>query len=296
MEGVQNRLSTAVSLVQKTKLFFKMIDFHETVFALPFAYVSAMLATNAKLTWTQAVWLLVAMVSGRSLAMAFNRMIDVEFDARNPRTADHIMPKGLLSRKEVMGSILACAAIFIYAAAQFNRLAVLLAPVAIFIMTFYSYTKRFTWTTHLILGVALGQVPVAAWLALTGSVPLPAWFLGAAVACWVAGFDIIFALQDMEADRAEGLHSIPVRFGLAQSLWWSRGLHLAAVIFFALTGVAIDANFYYWIGFTLVTLLLVVEQATIASLDLSRLNFAYFKVNGIVSIAFFIFTWLSIIF
>lgn len=278
----------------KIKLFFKMIDFHESIFALPFAFISAMLATNGSLTWGEAGWLLVAMVSGRSLAMAFNRMIDVEFDARNPRTANHIMPKGLLAKKEVIGAMILCGVFFVLAAAQFHWLALALSPIAIFIMTFYSYTKRFTWATHLVLGIALGQVPIAAWLALTGNIPAPAWFLGTAVACWVAGFDIIFALQDMEADKKEGLYSIPVRFGLSTSLWWSRGLHLLALIFFALTGMVVGADLFYWIGFSLITLLLVVEQSAIASLDMSKLNFAYFKINGFVSIAFFIFTWLSI--
>ncbi|MBO8125725.1 MAG: UbiA family prenyltransferase [Firmicutes bacterium] len=282
--------------MRKVKLFLKMIDFHESIFALPFAYISALLATGGQMTWSQAAWLLVAMVSGRSLAMAFNRMIDVEFDARNPRTADHIMPKGLLSKKEVTGAIILCAIIFVIAAAQFNLLTLMLSPVAIFIMTFYSFTKRFTWATHLILGVALGQVPIAAWLALTGGVEMPAWLLGAAVACWVAGFDIIFALQDMEADAKEGLYSIPVRFGLEKSLWWSRGLHLLALVFFALTGYAVGADFFYWIGFALVAILLAVEQGAMATLDLSRLNFAYFKVNGFISIAFFVFTWLSLVF
>ncbi len=278
----------------KVKLFFKMIDFHESIFALPFAFISAMLATNGQLSWGEVFWLLVAMVSGRSLAMAFNRMIDVEFDARNPRTANNIMPSGRLTKREVTAAIVFCGVLFVIAAAQFNWLTLVLSPIAIFIMTFYSYTKRFTWTTHLVLGVAMAQVPIAAWLALTGSIPAPAWLLGAAVGCWIAGFDIIFALQDMEADRAEGLHSIPVRFGLANSLWWSRGLHLLALIFFAWVGYLMQANYFYWIGFGLVTLLLIIEQAAMATLDMSRLNFAYFKVNGVVSVAFFVFTWLSI--
>lgn len=280
--------------MRKVKLFFKMIDFHESIFALPFAFVSALLATNGRLSWHEVFWLLVAMVSGRSLAMAFNRLVDVEFDARNPRTANNIMPAGLLTKREVIAAIILCGVLFVIAAAQFNRLTLILSPVAIFIMTFYSYTKRFTWTTHLFLGVAMAQVPIAVWLALTGSIPAPAWLLGAAVGCWIAGFDIIFALQDMEADRAEGLHSIPVRFGLANSLWWSRGLHLLALIFFAWVGSLVQANHFYWIGYGLVALLLIIEQAAMASLDMSRLNFAYFKVNGVVSVAFFIFTWLAI--
>lgn len=276
---------------EKIMLFFKMIDFHETIFAMPFAYTGALLGSWGGVSWAQIGWITLAMVGARTVAMAFNRMIDVEFDARNPRTANAIMPRGLLSRAEVWGGIILAAALFFYAAAQLAPWCLPLSPLALIFITFYSYTKRFTWLTHYILGLALSLAPLGGWLAVANHLPYAAFTLGLGVAFWVAGFDIIFALQDAEADRAEGLYSIPARFGIPKALVWSSWSHVLTVVFFAATGLLLNLAWPYWIGVGVMSLLLIIEHRLLSPDDLSLLHTAYFRVNGLISVVFLAFTW-----
>ncbi|MDI3281244.1 MAG: UbiA-like polyprenyltransferase [Bacillota bacterium] len=294
MSEAAETLSPPRTVREKVVLYLRMIDFHESVFSLPFAFVGALLGSQGRLTAWQVFWIVVAMVGARTVALAFNRLIDVEFDARNPRTAGAILPRGLLSRGEVWLGILLAAGAYFLAAAQLNRLCLLLSPLALAFIMFYSYTKRFTWWTHGVLGLALGLSPVAGWLAVAGRIELPALVLGLAVATWVAGFDIIFALQDEEADRQEGLYSIPAVFGRRAALIWSAAFHLLTVAFFAGAGLLLRLNLFYWLGVLLAAALLTVEHLIISVRDLSRLHTAYFRVNGLVSLLFLLCTWAAV--
>ncbi|HHW13337.1 MAG TPA: UbiA family prenyltransferase, partial [Firmicutes bacterium] len=248
---VPEELAQDRSLVGRFRLFLRMIDFHESVFSLPFALSSAILAADWRgygITAREVFWVVVAMVAARSVAMATNRVVDVEYDRRNPRTARAIFPRGLLKAGEVWAFVAFFVLVFLLAAAQFNPLCLWLSPFALAWITLYSYAKRFTWLVHLWLGLSLGLAPLAAWLALTGGLAWPPILLGLAVAFWVGGFDIIFALQDKEADEREGLYSIPVRFGIGGALRLSAGSHALAAAFFIATGLAARLAWPYWLG------------------------------------------------
>jgi 4-hydroxybenzoate polyprenyltransferase len=291
---VPEALAQDRSLAGRSRLFLRMIDFHESVFSLPFALAAAVLASAWRgngITLRELFWLVVVMVAARSVALATNRVVDVEYDRRNPRTAQAIFPRGLLAAGEVWAFVAFFTALFLFAAWQFNPLCFWLSPLALAWIVVYSFVKRFTWLVHLWLGLSLGLAPVAGWLALAGRLTWTPVFLGLAVTFWVTGFDVIFALQDKEADEREGLYSIPVRFGIGGALRLSAAAHLLTVVFFLATGLTAGLGWPYWVGVAAIAALLFAEHAMLSEHDLSRLHSAYFRVNGLVSTVFLLFTW-----
>ena len=267
----------------------EMIKWEHSVFALPFALIGAMLAAGGLPRPMQLVWIIVCMVAARSAAMAFNRWADSELDEKNPRTRSRAIPAGLLSRAFVGGFTLVMAAIFVLSAAQLNRLTLELSPVALAVLFFYSYTKRFTRWSHLALGLALGIAPAAAWIAVRGSLDPRILILTLAVMFWVAGFDLLYACQDAAHDRANGLFSVPAAWGVTAAFWIARLLHvlmLALLLWlvqaFALGGFALA-------GVAVVAALLLYEHLIVSPGDLRRLNAAFFTMNGVISVVFFCF-------
>ena len=281
-----------MQLVEKIRNYGSLVRFSHTVFALPFALASVALAwPSHPVTLRNLLWILIAMVSARSAAMAFNRLVDRRFDAHNPRTENWELPQGTVKVWEAVLLTVMSAAIFVYAAYQINLICFLLSPVALAILFFYSLTKRFTWASHLFLGLALSLAPMGAWLAVAGS-PIDLlelatpFFLGLAVLFWLAGFDIIYALQDLEFDRKEGLRSIPVRFGIAGALRLSSLFHVCTVIFLAAVGLSAQMGVVYWFGFVIVSIILFWEHRLVTPTDLSRINRAFFDFNAYVSVGY----------
>jgi 4-hydroxybenzoate polyprenyltransferase len=269
--------------------FASLVKIEHTVFALPFAYVGAFLAVDGVPSARDLLWITVAMAGARSLAMALNRLVDAEIDARNPRTAARELPAGLLSRRHVVAFALASLAVFLVAVWQLDPLVRYLWPIPVLGFAIYPYLKRWTWLSHLWLGAVDGLAPVGGWVAVTGELPLEAWLVGAAVACWVAGFDLFYSLLDLEVDRREGLHSWATRFGVEGVFVGARVLHAATVLLLAAAGVMLDVGLPYWIGVAALAALLAYEHSLIRPGDLRRLNAAFFTVNGIVSLTFFAF-------
>lgn len=273
------------TIVKNTRLTLEMIKIEHTLFALPFAFLGAVLAANGLPTLRQFLWIIVAMVGARSTAMAFNRIADRKIDARNPRTATRAIPAGLLSVEFVWAFTIASAALFLLAAAMLNRLTLILAPVALASILFYSFTKRFTQFSHLILGWCLSIAPTGAWIAVRGDIgsPVPL-LLSLVVLLWTAGFDVLYACQDFEFDRNEGLRSIPAKVGIERALWIARGLHGTA--FLALVWLFVSTNLGP-IAFTGVLVtggLLLYQHRLVRANDLSRLNAAFFTTNAFVSV------------
>jgi 4-hydroxybenzoate polyprenyltransferase len=285
---------------KKLRLTLEMIKFEHSVFALPFALTGALLALRAsafnteRLGWRIA-WIVVAMVAARSAAMAFNRLADHEIDARNPRTRMRQLPSGALTRGFAWAFVLASCAVFFLAAAQLNALCLKLAPLALAIVLFYSYTKRFTSFSHLVLGFSLGIAPAAAWIAIRGSLDPRILLLTAAVTCWTAGFDIIYACQDYAFDSAEGLHSIPRALGIARALRVAQTLHVLMIVSLAALVASLGLGGFAMAGVAAVAALLVYEHRLVKPNDLSRVNAAFFTMNGYVSVLFFLF-WAADIF
>jgi 4-hydroxybenzoate polyprenyltransferase len=269
--------------------FASLVKIEHTVFALPFAYVGAFLAVDGVPNASDLLWITVAMAGARSLAMALNRLVDAEIDARNPRTAARELPAGLLSRRHVVAFALASLAVFLVAVWQLDPLVRYLWPIPVLGFAIYPYLKRWTWLSHLWLGAVDGLAPVGGWVAVTGELPLEAWLVGAAVACWVAGFDLFYSLLDLEVDRREGLHSWATRFGVGGVFVGARALHVATVVLLAAAGAMLDIGLLYWLGVAAVAALLAYEHSLIRPGDLRRLNAAFFTVNGIVSLTFFAF-------
>jgi 4-hydroxybenzoate polyprenyltransferase len=283
-------------LLEKLHSYAALVRFSHTVFALPFAMSSVALAwPKHPVTLRALVWILVAMVGARTAAMGFNRLVDREFDALNPRTAGWELPRGRVRVWEAIALTSVAASVFGLAAYQLNWICFVLSPVALAIVFFYSLTKRFTWASHLFLGVALALAPIGAWLAVAGTpidlaelfVP---FYLGLAVVFWLAGFDIIYSLQDREFDRTQGLYSIPVRFGVAAALQLSTLFHLGTIAFLALVGLTAAMGVIYWLGFLAVALVLFWEHRIVKPEDLSRINRAFFDLNAYVSIGYFLAT------
>jgi len=276
----------------RIRIVLEMIKFEHSVFALPFALVGALLAARVGgglPTWRQIFWIVVAMVSARSAAMTMNRIADLEFDRRNPRTQSRALPTGELSIGFAwMFTLLACAALIV-AAWQLNPLALKLSPVALAVLFFYSYTKRFTTWSHFVLGFCLGMSPAAAWIAIRGSLDLRMLVLCAAVTLWVGGFDVLYACQDIEFDKAEGLHSIPKRFGIAGALWAARGAHAAMVALLIWLAWSFQLAWPAWAGIAVVAALLGYEHSLVKADDLSKINAAFFTVNGYISLLFLLF-------
>jgi 4-hydroxybenzoate polyprenyltransferase len=278
--------SPAVSTVlRNTRLTLEMIKIEHTLFALPFAFLGAVLAANGLPTLRQLLWIVVAMVGARSTAMAFNRLADRRFDARNPRTAMRALPAGLLSVSFVWAFTIASAMLFLLAAAMLNRLTLILAPVALASVLLYSLTKRWTQLSHIVLGWCLSIAPTGAWIAVRGEFgsPVPL-LLSLVVLLWTAGFDVLYACQDYDFDRGEGLYSIPARFGIARALWISRGLHAAA--FLALVALYLVSGLgpLALIGVAATAALLLYQHRLVKADDLGRLNAAFFTTNAFVSV------------
>lgn len=277
-----------------------MIKFEHSVFALPFALTGALLAwresgfPHENLLW-KLIWIMVAMVAARSVAMAFNRLLDADIDARNPRTKGRHLPAGLLSRRFAWGFIILWTVVFLGASAALNPLCLKLAPLALAIVMFYSYTKRFTHFAHLVLGFSLGIAPAAAWIAMRGTLDTRILWLTAAVTFWTAGFDIIYACQDYTFDVATGLHSIPQRFGIGGGLWIARLLHVGMLACLIVLVRAFGLGAWAWSGIAAVAGLLLWEHRLVRAGDLSRIDAAFFTMNGYISILFFLF-WAADIF
>ncbi len=272
-----------------------MVKIEHTIFALPFALLGAFLAAHGFPHPAQIGWILLAMVGARSAAMAFNRLIDLPFDARNPRTADRALPRGLLSRSFVFFFMVASSLVLVFAASMLNRLSLMLSPLALAIVFFYSYTKRFTWLTHVFLGVSLACAPIGAWIAVRGDLRPAPLILGLAVILWVSGFDIIYSCQDVEFDSREHLYSIPKRFGVAAALWISAIVHLVMIGVLALLFWQEGLGVISLAGLGLVAALLAYEHCLVRPSDLSRINAAFFTVNGWISVLLFVTTSLDLL-
>ena len=266
-----------------------MIKWEHSIFALPFALCGAMLAAGGLPTWRQLVWIIVAMVSARSAAMAFNRLADASIDAENPRTATRALPVGLLTPGFVATFVCLACGVFVLAAAQLNRLTLMLSPIALAVVLLYSYTKRYTRWSHLFLGLALGIAPAAAWIAVRGSLDPRILLLTAAVTFWVGGFDVIYACQDYEFDRSHGLHSVPRHMGIHSALWVARIFHLVMLGLLIALIVVFELGKVAMIGVMVTASLLAYEHSLVQHDDLSKLNAAFFTMNGVISVAFFAF-------
>jgi 4-hydroxybenzoate polyprenyltransferase len=275
---------------RQTRIILEMIKFEHTVFALPFALIAMLLAAGGMPPVRTLVWVLVAMVGARSSAMAFNRLVDLEFDRRNPRTAVRALPAGQLTPVHVWAFVLVTTGLFLAAAWQLNTLALMLSPVALGVIWGYSFTKRFTHLCHVFLGLAIGIAPSAAWIAVRGRLDWAPVLLTGAVMLWVGGFDIIYSCQDADFDRSAGLRSIPARFGVAGALTISRLMHAGSVLLLLALPRLLPLGAAYLVGVIAAAGLLIYEQSLVRADDLSRVNAAFFTVNGWVSIGLLVFT------
>jgi len=266
--------------------FARLVKIEHTVFALPFAYVGAFLAVNTTPSAHDLLWISLAMVGARSLAMALNRLIDAGLDARNPRTAGRELPSGQLTPPQVALFSAAALALFLLAVWQLAPKTHYLWPIPVAGFVVYPYLKRFTWLCHFLLGAVDGLAPVGAWVAITNHLPWQAWMLDAAVALWVAGFDLFYSLHDVEIDRAQGLHSIATRFGVRGAFTGARLAHAATVACLVAAGLGLRVGVLYWIGVAAVAVLLVYEHALVRPGDLRRLDAAFFTMNGVISLVF----------
>jgi len=278
-----------VPFLRSLRVTLEMIKWEHSIFALPFALCGAFLAAGGIPAWRQLGWIMVAMVAARSAAMAFNRLADASIDATNPRTQSRALPAGALSKQFVAVFVVISCAVFVLAAWQLNRLTLLLAPVALVVVLLYSYTKRITRWSHLVLGFSLGIAPAAAWIAVRGSLDPHILLLTAAVMFWVAGFDILYACQDYEFDKQTGLHSVPRHWGISRALWVARVFHIVMLVFLALLLSAFGLGKLAAIGVAAVAAVLIYEHALVSSEDLSKLNAAFFTMNGVISVIFFAF-------
>jgi len=272
----------------------EMVKIEHTLFALPFALLGAFFAARGLPAFSQVGWILLAMVGARSAAMAFNRLVDLPFDAKNPRTAGRALPQKQLSKRFVAAFTVVSSAAFVWAAAMLNPLALKLSPIALAIILLYSYMKRFTWGTHFFLGLALACAPIGAWVAIRGTLTAVPLILGLAVVLWVAGFDIIYSCQDVVFDQAETLYSIPKRFGVKRALWISGLLHACMVILLALLFRKLGLGVLSLAGLGLVTILLAYEHSLVRPSDLSRVNAAFFTINGWISVLLFVITGIDV--
>lgn len=281
------------SLYQRVTLYLKMIKFSHSIFALPFAFTGAIMAASGLPPVRDVFWIIVAMAGARSGAMGFNRIIDREIDARNPRTTNRELPAGKIDLKSAVFFTLLSFLLFIAAAYMLNPLCLKLSPLAIVIVIIYSYTKRFTWASHFVLGLALSVAPVGAWIAIKGTFNIEILPLSLAVVFWLTGFDTLYALQDIEFDKAAGLYSIPQRFGIKKALYLARLFHFITVLLLVFTGLILNRGFYYLVGMAIVAALFIYEHSIVTPRDQSRLNIAFFNMNGYISVTAFVFTLLD---
>lgn len=278
------------TVAERLRLSAELVTFQHTLFALPFAFMGMLLAADGQPTLHQGLFITLAMVGARTAAMAFNRLADERFDRLNPRTASRPLPSGRLSRAWAIGLLAAATALFLASAAALNRLCLLLSPLALAIVLTYSLTKRFTTLTHLHLGASLSLAPIGAWIAVTGELALPSIILGSAVMLWTAGFDIIYACQDVEFDQRAGLHSLPARLGIARALRLSSLLHALMVIALLGLPLTLPLGWPYGIGVVVVALILAVEHRLVRPGDLRRVNAAFFAANGWISVGLLVAT------
>jgi 4-hydroxybenzoate polyprenyltransferase len=275
------------ALVRYPRLFASLVKVEHTVFALPFAYIGAFLAVDGVPRAHDIFWITVAMVGARSLAMALNRLIDAGIDARNPRTAGRELPRGVLRPWQVLLFSLASLAVFLVAVYQLAPIVRWLWPIPVAAFVIYPYLKRWSWVSHFWLGAVDGLAPLGAWAAITNELPWEAWALGGAVAFWVAGFDLFYALFDLDIDRAQGLHSLPARFGVGATFAGARLCHAATVACLVAAGLGLPVDALYWIGVAAVAGLLLYEHSLVSPRDRRRLDMAFFTMNGVISVTFF---------
>lgn len=286
-------------MIRKIAIILEMIKFEHTIFVLPFAYLGSLLGSievyHHLPTWSQIGWITLAMVGARSAAMALNRLIDRQIDAKNPRTRGRAIPEGKIGIPMVWVFTIFSLFLLFISTTQLNSLVVKLCPIAVFFLLIYSYTKRFTWACHFFLGVATALGPIGGWLATTGSFNAKAFLLFGIVACWISGFDIIYACQDVEFDRKEKLHSIPARFGVGPALLISSFLHVGTAAGLILLFFLSHLNVWFGIGIVFGILILLYEHMIISKDDLSRLDTAFFTMNGMISILLFVFALMGVL-
>lgn len=281
-------------MLQKIKVLLEMIKFKHTVFALPFAFMGAFLAAGGIPSLRVFLWVVVAMAGARTCAMGFNRIADRRFDAMNPRTAGRAIPAGAVTMMESWLMVIVSGALFFAACYMLNRLALLMAPVALSLTLIYSLTKRFTWLCHVVLGVALAFSPLGGWVAVSGTFAGYPWYLSLGVLFWVAGFDTIYACLDADFDREAGLYSLPARFGRRHAFHLAVFFHVIAFVFFTATGYAASLNVYYYIGIAITGSALFYQHLVVNPADLSRISLSFFSMNGIIAITLFCATWISL--
>lgn len=284
---------------KKIRIFLEMIKFEHTVFALPFAYMGAVLGSVVVFghlpSWAQVGWITMAMVGARTAAMSLNRVIDKAIDAKNPRTKNRAIPAGLMSSVEVLFFVAVSFLLLFWATSNLSALSMKLLPIAVFFLVFYSYTKRFTWLCHVVLGLTLALAPLGGWVAVTGRIDGVALVFFAAVAFWTAGFDIIYACQDEEYDRSEGLYSIPSRFGIRKALFIAKSFHVLTAVGFGSLYFMTDLSWWYFAGLVIAYAILFYEHRLVTPEDLSKLNVAFFTMNGVLSVIVFTFTLFDLV-
>ncbi|GLC32546.1 UbiA-like polyprenyltransferase [Clostridium omnivorum] len=275
--------------IEKLHDYGVLVMFSHTIFSLSFALISMLLASNGLPSPYTIFWILIAFLGARTGANAINRVIDAEIDAKNPRTASRQLPQGLLKKKEVLAFVIICFLIMVVAAAMLNPLCLILSPIALFLMVIYSYTKRFTWACHLVLGITSAAAPVGAWLAVTGKITWLPLFIGAANTLWVAGFDIIYGAQDYDFDTANGIHSIPARFGVRNALYISTLFHGITLILLIIVGIlSSQLGIIYYIGLSIISILFVAEHKMVSPHNLTNVKIASYGINQIISIVFLV--------
>jgi 4-hydroxybenzoate polyprenyltransferase len=276
-------------ILTKTRITLEMIKWEHSIFALPFALTAVLLAAHGHPGWRTLAWILVAMVAARTAAMAFNRWADADLDAANPRTTMRAIPAGLLTRQFVLAFTVAATVVFLIAAGQLNQLTLILSPIVLLVLFGYSYMKRITRWSHLVLGLSLGLAPSAAWIAVRGSLDPRIIVLTGAVTLWAGGFDVLYACQDFEHDRSVGLHSLPQASGIAVAFWAARIMHLAMLALLVWFALLFNFGVAGWLGVVAVALLLGYEHSLVSPRDLSRLNAAFFTMNGVIAMVFLLF-------
>ncbi|HEY7002832.1 MAG TPA: UbiA-like polyprenyltransferase [Gaiellaceae bacterium] len=277
------------------RLFASLVKIEHTIFALPFAYIGAFLAVDGIPSAHDLFWITVAMVGARSLAMALNRLIDARIDAMNPRTAGRELPRGALTASQVVLFCILSLAVFLVAVFQLAPIVHWLWPIPVLGFVLYPYLKRWSSVSHFWLGAVDGLAPLGAWAAITNTLPWEAWALGGAVAFWVAGFDLLYALFDLDIDRNQGLHSVPARYGVEAAFVGARGCHVATVLLLVLTGLGLPVGAFYWAGVAAVAGLLFYEHSLVSPRDYRRLDMAFFTMNGVISVTFFVFVLLDVL-
>lgn len=285
----------AMSLFNRIKIFLEMIKFAHTVFALPFAFTAAVLAAHGLPNLYKTFWIVIAMVGGRTAAMGLNRIIDAEIDAKNPRTSSRAIPAELIGKGTVFVFVIIGIFFLLYAAFMLNPLCLYLSPLILFFLVLYSYCKRFTALAHIVLGICIAFAPLGAWVAIQGKIEEPALLLAGSVVFWLAGFDILYALQDLDFDRANGLHSIPVRLGVNGSLWIARVFHLVMIGLLVALYLIMGLGVFFLIGLLLTAALLFYEHWLLRTGDLSRIDMAFLNMNGYISINIFVFTLIDVL-